>query len=221
MELSFVLKKIRLVQEITHEELSSSFVCDSSEIQALENGYYNRFISKKRVKKLLKLYSKKFDLNYKYLLKLYKNNLKDYIKNRSSVFLESNDFNRKNIFLPALAKYFLVFTFSFGFIFYFSLQIRDKYEPPLLQIINPISDYKTNDKKILVYGKSVPETSLTVNNKEIYIDDSGSFSFEISLHKGVNILKFVASKKGSKENIIIKRVFLEEEKQVAKLDKSK
>jgi len=65
-----VLKKIRLVQEITHEELSSSFVCDSSEIQALENGYYNRFISKKRVKKLLKLYSKKFDLNYKYLFKI-------------------------------------------------------------------------------------------------------------------------------------------------------
>ncbi|MCF7795696.1 hypothetical protein K9M42_01235 [Patescibacteria group bacterium] len=221
MELSFVLKKIRLVQKITQEELASSFVCDVSEIQALENGYYNRFISKKKIRKILKLYSKKFDLNYKYLLKLYKNNFKDYIKNRSCIFLETDNFNRKNIFLPNVAKYLLIFIFSFSFIFYFSLQIKDKYEPPLLQVINPVSDYKTNDKKILVYGKSVPETSLTVNNKEIYIDGDGSFSFEISLHKGVNILKFVASKKGSKENVIIKRVFLEEENQVAKLDKSK
>ncbi len=221
MELSFVLRKIRLVQNITQEELASIFVCNVSDIQALENGYYNKFITKKMVKKLLRLYSKKFNLNYKYLLELYKNNLKDYIKNRSCIFLEQNNFSCKNIFLPTLIKYFLVLVFSFSFIFYFSLQIKDKYEPPLLQIINPISDYKTNDNKILVYGKSVPEISLTINDKEIYVDDKGNFSFEISLHKGINILKFVASKKGSKENIIIKRVFLEEEGQVARLDKTK
>lgn len=220
MELSFVLKKIRLVQNITQEELSSIFVCDISDIYALENGYYNKFITKKKVKKLLKLYSKKFDLNYTYLLELYKNDLKEYIRNRSCVFLEPNNFNCKSIFLPSIIKYFLVFAFSFSFIFYFSVQIKDKYKPPLLQIINPISDYKTNDNKILVYGKSIPEISLTINEKEIYVDDNGNFSSEISLHKGINILKFVASKKGSKENIIIKRVFLEDD-QVVKLDKIK
>jgi cytoskeletal protein RodZ len=221
MELSFVLKKIRLIQDITQEELASIFMCDISDIQALENGYYNKFIIKKRIKKLLKLYSKKFDLNYKYLLELYNNNLKDYLKNRSCIFLDAKNFNCKNIFFPSLIKYFLVLVFVLSFGFYFSLQIRDKYEPPLLQIINPIADYKTNNNKILVYGKSVPETSLTINDKEIYVDDNGNFSSEISLHKGVNILKFIAFKKGSKENVIIKRVFLEEEGQIAKLDKNK
>ena len=59
-----------------------------------------------------------------------------------------------------------------------------------------------------VKGKTSKGVLLTLNNQEVILNKDGEFDVELSLQKGLNLIKITGIKRYSKENTIWRNVIL-------------
>jgi hypothetical protein len=64
---------------------------------------------------------------------------------------------------------------------------------PSLEIVEPVSGFRTRDFSVVVVGITEPGASLTVNGRPVLADQFGKFTTSITLKKGKNDIKVVAS----------------------------
>lgn len=93
---------------------------------------------------------------------------------------------------------------------YLGLQAVHNFLPPSLVVTDPARDFSTMVTTITVAGSTDPEASVTINDQDVQITTSGSFSESVDLHPGLNTLKISAIKKHSQARIVTRQVFVEE-----------
>jgi cytoskeletal protein RodZ len=92
---------------------------------------------------------------------------------------------------------------------YFGWQLVRFFQPPSLVVTNPADDVSTNSATIIIRGKSVSEAIVSVNNEQVEIQPDGTFSDEVTLQPGLNVLKITSQRKRSRTATIVRRILFE------------
>ena len=64
---------------------------------------------------------------------------------------------------------------------------------PVLDISGPLNNSSFTGDSVIIYGKSDPGTSITINDTESQIDDEGNFYAEVELITGINQFTIVSN----------------------------
>jgi len=82
-------------------------------------------------------------------------------------------------------------------LFYVGLIIFNTFKAPVLTFDQPLADFQTQEKNIIISGQTEPGVTIMFNDKEITVDTVGRFSQEVPLKDGLNIVQIRAKKKHS------------------------
>lgn len=82
--------------------------------------------------------------------------------------------------------------------FYIGHQIKMIIAPPELTIVSPADDSLTTDATIIVQGKTEKGAQLKINGENVLIAQDGTFTKEVALERGLNILQIEGSKRYSR-----------------------
>ena len=81
--------------------------------------------------------------------------------------------------------------------------------PPNLAI-EPKENIITKEQSIFINGKTDTGVDLTINGENMYVASNGSFSKEIQLAVGINIIELKVVNNFGKTNKIIRQIFREQ-----------
>lgn len=92
------------------------------------------------------------------------------------------------------------------------VEIKNRYSKPDLFIISPLDNFNTKDNEVVIKGKTVKNANISINGEFVLIDKFGNFTKNILLNNGLNIIRISAFKDKGDENVIVKRIILENDK---------
>ncbi|MDP1629660.1 MAG: helix-turn-helix domain-containing protein, partial [bacterium] len=144
-------------------------------------------------------------------------------KNNSSVFktakrsglldrLPKNRFINISTFVltPKLATLFFVGLILFSAGIYFVYQLKYLVGPPVLIVSEPARDIVTNQKNIKLSGRVEVGAILTINGRPAGLEDNGSFSQDLEVQPGINIIEFLAKNHLGKTALIRRTIIFED-----------
>jgi hypothetical protein len=83
---------------------------------------------------------------------------------------------------------------------YLVAQIVSIVTPPELIVESPRDKMVTHEFSLEVRGRVLEEAKITLNNQELFTDETGVFTRDIGLRQGVNVITLVAKKRYSRPN---------------------
>jgi len=197
-------KKTREEKNLTLDDLVLITHVEKKYLQAIEEGNY-KLLPKTKVHRqaYVREYCQALNLDCKEYLSQFNeetrhekispepsNSYQKYYLTSISIFL-------RNIFI------FIIIT---AFFTYFGLQIRGILNPPKLNVLSPFEGQTVENLTVLVQGEAEKETQLTVNGKEIMLNEKGQFESSIDLAEGLNTIIISATKKHGKTTTVIRHV---------------
>jgi cytoskeletal protein RodZ len=206
------LKKIREESKFSLDEATVATNVSKKYLEYLEEGRYEKLPGAVYIEQFLKKYAEFLNINPEQVISFYKNEAK--------IFTKLDPFDRKKYLPPKEKKLGLVLTprlirnsililIIIIVLVYLGVEISRFISPPALTIFSPQDKITTNEKTISIQGKTEPESKVLINGKEILVSPSGEFEEVITLQKGINTIKIVASKKRSRENVVLREVSFE------------
>lgn len=115
------------------------------------------------------------------------------------------------VLTPRLIKISAVLVLVIFFLIYLWYQVSDLSAPPKINIIEPSAAEQTlKEKTILVVGETSPDAALTINGQPIHLNSEGKFQENISLQKGINVLRFEVKNRLGKKQTVEKKILVEE-----------
>lgn len=112
--------------------------------------------------------------------------------------------------LPLILKFSLISLLIVIMASYLGLQIKHILEPPLLVIYSPEDGFITEQKSILVQGKTEKEVNVSINGQSVMNSEEGQFAEMINLSPGINTLSITAQKKHGKTTTETRHVVLKQ-----------
>ncbi len=95
------------------------------------------------------------------------------------------------------------------FIFFAGARLIRFNAPPVLVIDEPQPGVALAEPAVALVGRTERESKLTVNGRELTIDEQGNFHERIELQTGVNKLTFLSENRFGKNNSIVRYVVVE------------
>lgn len=92
---------------------------------------------------------------------------------------------------------------------YLSFAISNIIQPPSLTLDSLPEKTTTEQRSVIVSGKTAPEALILINDQSVPVKSDGSFSQSMTLQPGINLFKVVAKTKRSKERIEYQQVVVE------------
>lgn len=92
---------------------------------------------------------------------------------------------------------------------FFSMRLTAFIRAPGLTIKSPADRSGFDTPLVDVAGKTEKESSLTVNGREITLDEQGNFSEKIELQSGANELHFISRNRFGKIQTAVRNIFVE------------
>lgn len=207
MDTHKIIKNLRISKNITVEELSISLGVSPCTIKAIESGDFSISMSKKHLNNILKKYSIFFELDFRKLKKyFFEKEDSLYYKN---IFIKN--VNQNFSFFGFFKVFSIVSVFLFLF-FYIGIEIKNRYSKPDLFIASPTDNFNTDNKEIVISGKTISNAIVKINGEFVLIDSNGAFTKDILLNEGLNVIRISASKDKGEEMVVTKRVILENDK---------
>lgn len=206
------LKKAREATEMALWQVSRKTKVPINYLEHLEEGNYKELPADVYVVAYLRKYAKVLNLDIEEVLEQFKTerriteslprSLED--KDNSSSFIKKPSLvvtpKRLSLVLGIIA-----IALVFG---YFWHQLSYLLNPPVIRLSQPASDLAIQEKSIEILGQTEPDAYLTINGREVYLDNKGYFKSVINLELGLNILKIEAKDRFGKVNTVIRRVMV-------------
>lgn len=196
------LRQLRENSNLSIEEMEELTKLNKDFILAIESSAFHKLPKGKLYKKLfIKRYLKPFDINKeKYL--------KEIEGNASIDWTKKPDFlSKKNV--PLFAKAFCVVLLVGSLIGFIGLQIDQILDPPKLLVNSPTKNFKTNQDKVTIQGKTKKEATISINGKRVSHNKKGVFEKKIKLKQGLNTIVIKAKKEHGKPNTKVRHVVKE------------
>jgi len=95
-----------------------------------------------------------------------------------------------------------------GFAVYFGVQIKKIIAPPEITLASPQDGLVTEERSLIVEGRTDSEVLLQINGKQISPDADGKFKDTLDLQEGLNIITVTGAKKHSKEMSVTRRIIV-------------
>ncbi|MBI2053317.1 MAG: helix-turn-helix domain-containing protein [Candidatus Sungbacteria bacterium] len=80
--------------------------------------------------------------------------------------------------------------------------------PPLLRLAEPADHAGYESFAVSVRGRTEKESRLTVNGRELTLDERGNFDEKIELPQGAHELEFVSRNRFGKEQTVVRHIFV-------------
>lgn len=85
-------------------------------------------------------------------------------------------------------------------------------QPPRLVIFQPQEEFSTsNTEQVLIAGQTRKEAQVTINGQAVVKKQDGTFSQEIALRNGLNLITVTVSKKFSRPQSMTRKVLFEKQ----------
>jgi len=98
---------------------------------------------------------------------------------------------------------------------YIGTEVRAITSAPPLLVYGPEDGAATRNATVTVRGETDPGTNLKVNGQKVLLNSNGSFETDVSLERGVNVIKVEGAKRYSRSATMYRRVVLEADKSTA------
>jgi cytoskeletal protein RodZ len=105
----------------------------------------------------------------------------------------------KVLITPKLIGYGFLLIFVLSMFSYIIYQVSSFAGSPVLKIATPSNNQIFETDAIDIDGVADKDTTLTVNDETIPVTNDGSFTTNLKLHRGVNVIKVKATNKVQKE----------------------
>lgn len=109
----------------------------------------------------------------------------------------------------------MLVVFVSGLGFYMVAQAKAIADPPTLEILSPKNGTKLDQPIVRVEGKTQPETSIFVNERQVSIREDGTFFADLDIPRGTTEILVRAKKRHSREAQALVRVVYEREVEAA------
>lgn len=206
-----ILKKAREEKGVELEDVAEETKVQTKYLEFLEQDNYDKLPAAVYSKGFLRQYGNYLGLDVDKLIVLYN-------KERNIAFNVKSKGEKNSARLIKEPK--LVITPKIIFIFFLSIlivsvfvylwcQVGSLIQPPSLELSSPASDVMVSSDNIMITGITDPYVEITLNGRIIEINDSGEFSEEYTLQKGLNIVELKAINKLKKETVIMRKIIKE------------
>lgn len=203
LKLSYIIQRYRYKKGYTIEALASIISVDPNYIKSIELDNYNKIISNKEIKPILKKLCYALNLKYYKILNLYEKEKFEHI----NIYYKKNYIKNASINNQTI-RGSLLFMSAFLIISYISYQIYFFIKIPEVSLLNSNKIEYVDSEEYYLKGSTDPNSQLTLNGQRVKINTDGNFDFKLNLNKGVNLFEFVISKNNRSKVSILKKVYL-------------
>lgn len=193
-------KKAREARQFSIKDLSHAVQIASKYIEALEEDNFEVFPAKVYATGFFRKSIKILGVEgQEELVKEFNNewDVRMFRKRKEAVSLPEN--RGKSPIVTPKRLTLSIFTLAMvAFFIFMSSRVIHFLQNPALVIEAPIENAVSTDPVTKIKGKVEKESLLTVNGREVTIDESGNFENEFELIAGVNALEFIAKDKFGK-----------------------
>ncbi len=203
-----ILKEEREKKFYTLEQVEKITKIRKELLQALEDGEYIKLPPATFVQGFIKSYGKFLNLNTEKLLAVFRREFSEG-KNPPRILesLKNPLEDKKFKITPRRVLVGMIFSLVAIFFVYLWFQYRFLVGAPTLEVTSPPDQQTTSSTEVEVSGKTDPEVSVTINEQEIPIDQSGNFAQTIKLSENINNIEITATSKSGKQTKIQRTVF--------------
>lgn len=198
-----ILKKKRQEKNLNFEEVEKATKIRAKFLEAIEERDYQNLPPATFVKGFIRNYGQYLGLDPSRLLAIYR---REFNEKNSKVFIERKvEDSRFNITPNVVLAFFISFVVVI-FLFYLFNEYRIYKSAPQIIISAPEEFEIIPDKTVEIKGRTQPEIILSINDQKVEINNDGSFSQEITLLPGTNIITVRATNKFGKTTEIKRSV---------------
>ena len=194
------LRQARLDRGISFKKASKDLNIATKYLEALEFNQPKLLPSKEYFDRFLQKYGDYLGLDKAELAEL---------RGRADEFNQNRSMERQNS--RAWSEYLrriAIGIAAIGLVSFLAIKVNDIFQPPPLTINAPADGQIVTDRQLTVSGMSSPEAEIVINNKAVYVEQSGKFSTAVDLQKGLNLIKMTAKKRYSRTTAVEIRVLL-------------
>jgi cytoskeletal protein RodZ len=201
------LKERRQAKNLSLEKLSDLTKIMVYYLEALEAGQFEKLPASVYRTGIFKRFAKFLEVDENEIIQMYQQDVQ-------SVEMSPN----KNIIKPQKSSYFVLtprkLAIFFGVLLLVLLFIYLYYQfnflvgPPNLAV-DPKEDMIIQQESLTIKGKTDNGVSLTINGENVYVASDGSFSKEVQLTSGINVIEIKAVNNFGKSTKIIRQIFRE------------
>lgn len=197
-----ILKKTREEKNLTIEEIEKQTSIRKKHLLAVEESHFDTFSSITYVLGVVRSYAKYLGLDEAKMTAYFK---------REYEGIDETDFKKKlslDSFTPTTKKTLSVALIFIFLIFggYFIYQLNLYFSPPEVKIIEPQrTEFRTD--KVNLIGETGKEVAVSVNGRQIFVDEEGRFETSISLIDEKNDVTIEAVGANGKRTVV-KKVFI-------------
>ena len=193
------LAERRVVLGLSIADVANELQVSSKYVEAIEKDLYSAFSAKIYAVGFVKRFAIALQLPHEEIVRAFNTEWEVEVARKRVVYPTLGKKSVTPLLTPArigigLGGILFILFFSF-FISRFAHFIRS----PFLDIIEPADKTVIEEPVVSLRGKTEKESHLTVNGREIRIDESGNFNERLQLLSGVNILEFLVHNRFGKE----------------------
>ena len=202
------LKEKRQGKNLSLDKLSDLTKIQVYHLEALEAGQFEKLPPLIYRAGIFKRLAKFLDVDKNEIIRMYKQEVQaDEVSSYSGNIIKSKQ-NVNFVLTPRKLAIFLGVLFLIllsGYLFY---QFKFLVGPPNLAV-DPKEDMVIQQESLTVRGKTDSGVYLTINGENVYIASDGSFSKEVQLTSGINVVEVKAVNNFGKSTKIVRQIFRE------------
>lgn len=204
------LKKVREEAGTSLDEAAEATQIQRSYLVALEEGDYSELPGPVYIESFLRKYAEYLKVSSTFVLNLYRQQDKKIVQRdyKTSSFLPERQ-SQREIITPKLIRNISIGIVVLLLLTYVIFEVTNIFSPPSLTVDSPQDYTSVVESTITVTGTTEPESELTINGRQVYLDSSGRFSVDVSLTEGMNEIIVSATKKRGKSTSIQRNIILE------------
>ncbi len=197
-----ILKTAREEKGLTLEEIERKTSIRKKHLLAVENSDWASFSSITYVLGVVKSYGKFLSLDEEKLAAYFR---REYEGDADTGFKKKLSLNS---FTPTTKRILSILMLIIFIVFgaYFAYQFNLYLSPPEIKIIEPVKEEFRSDKVNLI-GQTDKQASVSVNGRQIFVDDKGQFKTEVALIDSKNEVVIEAIGANGKKTVV-KKVFI-------------
>ena len=205
-----ILQTQRTVRRLSLDEVAKLTKIKIEYLQALEANQFDDLPSATFVKGYIKTYGRLFGFDYQPLLAMLRRDYKESAKGKllPREFLKPVLKNRR-WWAPVTTASVVLGAGFLTLVVFVIIQWYALQRPPVLELVQP-TEGSTVAAKVLVMGKTVPDSTVTVNEQPVALQLDGSFSTEIVLpSEGIQAIVVKSTDRRGKTNTLDRIVRVE------------
>jgi len=195
------LKAIRIKKEISFDDAEIGTKVRANYLEAIEKSDWQSLPSEVYVRGFILAYAKYLEYDSDKASLSYERESKLIPKNRHSaeISYKNSVKDYKMIITPKLIGYSFISIFVAAIFGYIILQVASFAGNPGLKITSPANGSVYVDDAVNLKGITDNDAVLTINDEQIPITNDGTFSTNLKLHRGINVIKVQSTNKNKKE----------------------